>query len=88
MLYDSTSSEDESSESEDDLELLLLDAMLTPKRRLSPRINLQDIDEFQCEQWFRYAVYVMTTVAKRKTTQMGQFSFCMLHEREPKFMLC
>ncbi len=82
MLYDSTSSEDESSESEDDLELLLLDAMLTPKRRLSPRINLQDIDKFQCEQWFRYAVYVMTTVAKRKTTQMGQFSFCRFQKRD------
>ena len=50
MFYDSTSSE-----SEDDLELLLLDAMLTPKRSLGPCINLQDIDEFQCEQWFRYA---------------------------------
>lgn len=72
MLYDSTSSEETStsSESEEDLELLLLDAMLTPKRQLSPRINLQDIDEFQCEQWFRYAgsMYVLTTVAKRKTT--------------------
>ena len=55
MLYDSTSSEDTSSESEDDLEFLLLDAMLTPKRSLGPRINLQDIDEFQREQWFRYA---------------------------------
>lgn len=55
MLYDSTSSEETSSEGEDDLELLLLDAMLTPKRSLGPRINLQNIDEFQCEQWFRYA---------------------------------
>jgi hypothetical protein len=60
MLYDDgTSSEEASSESEDDLELLLLDAMLTPKRRLNPRINLKDIDEFQCEQWFRYAIYVL-----------------------------
>ena len=55
MLYDSTSSEETSSESEDDLEFLLLDTMLTPKRSLGPHINLQDIDEFQCEQWFRYA---------------------------------
>ena len=55
MLYDSTSSEETSSESEDDLELLLFDAMLTPKRSLGLRINLQDIDKFQCEQWFRYA---------------------------------
>ena len=55
ILYDSTSSEETSSEGEDDLELLLLDAMLTPKRSLGPRINLQDTDEFQCEQWFRYA---------------------------------
>jgi hypothetical protein len=60
MLYDDgTSSEEASSESEDDLELLLLDAMLTPKRRLNPHINLKDIDEFQCEQWFRYAIYVL-----------------------------
>ena len=55
MLHDSTSSEETSSESEDDQEFLLLDAMLTPKHSLGSRINLQDIDEFQCEQWFRYA---------------------------------
>ena len=55
MLYDGTSSEETSSESKDVLELLLLDAMLTPKRSPGPRINLQDVDEFQCEQWFRYA---------------------------------
>ena len=68
MLYDSTSSEETSSEIEDDLELLLLDTMFTRKRLLGPRINLQDIDEFQCEQWFRYARYVLT-VANRKKEQ-------------------
>jgi hypothetical protein len=83
MLYDSTTSEETSSESEDDLELLLLDAMLTPKRHLGPRINLQDIDEFQCEQWFRYVLYyALTTVIKRKTTKMYHFFFCRFQKRD------
>ena len=74
MLYDSTTSEETSSESEDDLESLLSDAMLTPKRHLGPRINLQEIYEFQCEQWFRYVLYyALTAVIKRKTTKMYHF---------------
>ena len=86
MLYDSTSSEETDSESEDDLELMLLDTMFTPKRLLGPHINLQDIDEFHCEQWFRYAGYVLT-VAKRKKEQnkcltMGNIHFCRFQKRD------
>ena len=47
MLYDTDNSSDEtqagSSESDDDIETLLLDTLLTPNRELGPRLNLQDI---------------------------------------------
>ena len=59
MLYDTDNSSDEtqtgSSESDDDIETLLLDTLLTPNRELGPRLNLQDIEEIDCQQWFRYA---------------------------------
>lgn len=56
MLYDESSSDETgSSESGDDLEILLLDSLLTPNRELGPRLSLQDVEEIECEQWFRYA---------------------------------
>ena len=62
MLYDSTSSEGTSSENEDDLELLLLDTMLTTKRLLGSETYLFNPDFIKnCEGvlncWIMYALH-------------------------------
>ena len=62
MLYDSTSSEETSSENEDDLELLLLDTMLTTKRLLRSETYLFNPDFIKnCEGvfncWIMYALH-------------------------------
>ena len=54
MCYDSSSDEYTNSESEDDLQILLLDAILPSRKALGPRLNLQDVSETDCEKWFRY----------------------------------
>ena len=52
--YDSSSDEYTSSENEDDLEILLLDSLLSSRQALGPRLHLQDVSERDCEKWFRY----------------------------------
>lgn len=54
LLCDHDSSSDSSS-SEDDLETLLLDLTAKPKRKLGPRLNLEDLTSLECEQLFRLA---------------------------------
>ena len=53
LLDDSESSSTESSD--DDLDLLLLDAFccFTEPQRLGPRLHLEDVGEIECEQMFR-----------------------------------
>ena len=59
MLYDTDNSSDKtqtgSSENDDDIKILLLGILLTPNREIGPHLNLQDIEEIDCQQWFRYA---------------------------------
>ena len=54
MCYDDSSDEYSSSESEDDLEILLLDSLFSSQQALGPRLHLQDVSETDCEKWFRY----------------------------------
>ena len=49
----------DSSSSEDDLELLMLDLMERPKRILCPRINLEDLHSSDCEQLFRLVLAIL-----------------------------
>ncbi len=62
MLADESSeSSSESSDATDDIDLLLLDSLgcLEEPRSLGPRINLEDIEDIDCEQMFRYtSVYI------------------------------
>lgn len=53
MQYEDSSTESDSSD-EDELEVILLDCMfpLKPKCEV-PRLNLEDISAFQCEEMFR-----------------------------------
>ena len=53
ILDDSESSSAESSD--DDLDLLLLDAVccFAEPQRLGPRLNLEDVGEIECEPMFR-----------------------------------
>ena len=53
ILDDSESSSDESSD--DDLDLLLLDAVccFAEPQRLGPRLHLEDVGEIEREQMFR-----------------------------------
>ena len=53
MLLDDSESSAESSD--DDLDLLLLDAFgcFAEPQRLGPRPNLEDVGEVECEQMFR-----------------------------------
>ena len=46
------------SESDDDLEFLLLDSRFSPMHELGPHLNLLDVEETACEQWFRYVHYI------------------------------
>ena len=50
MLFD-----DSESSSDDDLNLLLLEAVccFAEPQRLGPRLNLEDVGEIECEQMFR-----------------------------------
>ena len=55
LFHDTDSSSDEcESESDDDLEFLLLDSLFFPIHELAPHLNLLDVEETACEQWFRY----------------------------------
>ena len=62
MLADESSeSSSESSDATDDIDLLLLDSLgcLEEPRSLGPRINLEDIEDIDREQMFRYtSVYI------------------------------
>ena len=49
----------DSSSSEYDLELLMLDLMEKPKRILCPRINLEDLHSSDCEQLFRLVLAIL-----------------------------
>jgi hypothetical protein len=53
MMYDSSS--DSSSDSDDDLDLLLVENLFPSDRTKpdTPRLNLEDLTETQCEQMFR-----------------------------------
>jgi uncharacterized protein YfaT (DUF1175 family) len=55
MCYDSSLDEEHTeSESEDDLEILLLHSLTSSRQALGPRLHLQDVSETDCEKWFRY----------------------------------
>ena len=57
----SSKSSSESSDATDDVDLLLLDSLgcLEEPHSLGPRINLEDIEDIDCEQMFRYtSVYI------------------------------
>ena len=57
MFADSSS--DSSSESEDDLDLLLVEWLFPlTKRHNTTRLNLEDIEDFECERLFRYVFSV------------------------------
>ena len=62
MLADESSeSSSESSDATDDIDLLLLDSLgcLEEPHSLGPCINLEDIEDIDCEQMFRYtSVYI------------------------------
>lgn len=52
MQLDDSSSEDSSS-SDEDIDLLFLEAAFPEPRLLGPRLNLEDLSENDCEQMFR-----------------------------------
>ena len=52
MLLDSSSSSSSSS-SEDDFDVMFMDSAFSEPRVLGPRINLEDVGDFDCEQMFR-----------------------------------
>ena len=54
-----TDSSSDSSSSEDDLELLMLDLMEKPKRILGPRINLEYLLSLKCEKLFRSVLAIL-----------------------------
>lgn len=59
LFHDTDSSSDEcESESDDDLEFLLLDSLFSPMHELGPHLKLLDVEETACEQWFRYVHYI------------------------------
>ena len=52
MQLDGSSSEG-SSKSDEDMDLLFLEAAFPEPRLLCPRLNLEDLNENDCEQMFR-----------------------------------
>ena len=61
MFADSSS--DSSSESEDNLDLLLVEWLFPlTKRHNATRLNLEDIEDFECERLFRYVLTHLHTL--------------------------
>ena len=51
LFHDTDSCSDQcESESDDDLEFLLLDSLFSPMHELGPNLNLLDVEETACEQ--------------------------------------
>ena len=53
MLYDDSSSDDSSSDSSEDLDFLLVCALFPEPSPSAPRLNLDDLTDYQCETMFR-----------------------------------
>ena len=52
MLFESDS--DQSSSDEDDLDMALFECMFSSSKFSLPRLNLEDLNDWQCEKMFRY----------------------------------
>lgn len=52
MLFESDS--DQSSSDEDDLDMALFERMFSSTKFSLPRLNLEDLSDWQCEKMFRY----------------------------------
>ena len=90
MQYDDSSESDQSSSSdEEDLDFLLLDAVFPTKVSLdTPRLNLEDLSDEQCDRMFRYAnsllklqalfvSYSVLQVLKQKALNGSLASWCL-----------
>ena len=90
MQYDDSSESDQSSSSdEEDLDFLLLDAVFPTKVSLdTPRLNLEDLCDEQCDRMFRYAnsllklqalfvSYSVLQVLKQKALNGSLASWCL-----------
>lgn len=52
-MYEDDSSSSSDSSDEDDLDLLLFHSMFPDDKQDFPKINIEDLSEFQCEEMFR-----------------------------------
>ena len=71
-LLDSSSSSN-ASDSEDELDVLLLELATTPSRELGPHVNLDGISEIDCKLLFRY------NNIDRVVLEMFLFCNCFIH---------
>lgn len=74
MMYDllDSSSGSSSSDSEDELDVLLVELATTPSRELGPHVSLDDISEIDCKLLFRYI--------NRDRVVLEMFVFCKLFQ--------